>query len=548
MKKVLIVLLLAILIGVGAIFALNFFEAKESDIMENPFTELSFISEDNIIDKKDFKRLDGQIFLSSDYIKEYLDPNLKYEENEHMLILTNKERVKRLRLNESEGYVNDVKIDLRANLFEEDGKIYVPIEAFIYDYPVDLRYIEDKNLIVMDRLDYDYLKGKVVKENAKLRLESDPSSAYIKSVENGEDLIIYKDADKYYKVRELNGFVGYLKKSEVELDTKRELLDRDEIEIKKDVKKKINLVWDYTYSKLDSTEGVMDLPGVNVVSPTWFSLSSKDGDLNDLGLISYVSQYKSLGKEVWIMFDNAYEANITGEFLKNPIARQKAIKLALQKVISYGANGINVDFEHIAIDDRDNFTQFMRELYPIFKEHDLTVSVDVTPRIYADVTKEPYDRKALADTVDYLILMAYDQHWASSPNAGSVAEHRWVENNLNVLFRSVPMEKFILGVPLYTRLWEEEAGKVKSQSIGMQTAEDFVAKNEIALEWDEKAKQRVGSKLIGNKLYSIWMEDAESLAHKAQLVTKYDLAGIASWRKGFETSDVWLSIKENVNY
>lgn len=214
---------------------------------------------------------------------------------------------------------------------------------------------------------------------------------------------------------------------------------------------------------------------------------------------------------------------------------------------SLDVDGINIDFENINIQTRDNFTQFVRELYPIFKQSDMVVSVDVTPRIFSDVEKEPYDRASLAKAADYIMLMAYDQHWATSPTAGSVAEYSWVESNMNVLFRSIPMEKFILSLPLYTRIWFENDGKVTSQSVSMETANEYIKNNNIELEWDDTVKQMVGKKQVGGTNVSIWLEDAQSIAAKTSLATKYDIAGVASWRKGFETPNIWSAINENLN-
>ena len=145
------------------------------------------------------------------------------------------------------------------------------------------------------------------------------------------------------------------------------------------------------------------------------------------------------------------------------------------------------------------------------------------------------------------MLMAYDQHWATSPTAGSVAEYSWVESNMNVLFRSIPMEKFILSLPLYTRIWFENDGKVTSQSVSMETANEYIKNNNIELEWDDTVKQMVGKKQVGGTNVSIWLEDAQSIAAKTSLATKYDIAGVASWRKGFETPNIWSAINENLN-
>ena len=513
--------------------------------------ELVFISEDEKIDNSEFKLVDGQIYLSFDFIRDYIDEKIVFDEASNTVIITTDEVVKRLPLDSYSGSLNETVLDLRAQLFSQDGKVYLPIESFIYDYPVDLKYLKDNGLIVMDRKNMEYLKAKVTVNEAKLRESADSKAPYVKSLEEGAELIVYSETEKWYKVREVEGYAGYIKKSDVEVDQRLNAFSK-EIELAdKSLKKKINLTWDYTYGPLQNADTVTNLPGVNVVSPTWFTIADGSGSIEDRGNSEYVRAYQSQGKEVWGMVDNTLSSSapeITSGFINSAETREKVINELLKKFKYYGMDGINIDFENTKVEDREAITQFMRELYPVFKSNDMKVSIAVTPRIYNEVEKEQFDRAALAETSDYVILMAYDQHWASSQEAGSVAEHRWVENNLNVLFRQIPMDKFILGVPLYTRVWNERDGKVTSQSVGMQVANDYIHSNNFDMEWDPLAKQYVGHKEMDGALNSIWMENAESLKHKVALVGKYDLAGVASWRRGFETQDVWNVIADTLNY
>ncbi|MCK9907282.1 glycosyl hydrolase family 18 protein, partial [Frankia sp. Cpl3] len=80
---------------------------------------------------------------------------------------------------------------------------------------------------------------------------------------------------------------------------------------------------------------------------------------------------------------------------------------------------------------------------------------DVTIKSSSDRWSRFYDRAALAKVVDYMMVMTYDEYWASSPVAGSVASLPWVEKGLQGVLEEVPNEKLILGVPFYTRLWKE---------------------------------------------------------------------------------------------
>jgi spore germination protein YaaH len=172
--------------------------------------------------------------------------------------------------------------------------------------------------------------------------------------------------------------------------------------------------------------------------------------------------------------------------------------------------------------------------------------MDVTPISTAENWSLCFDRKSLSEIVDYIMLMAYDQHWASSPVAGSVAEYGWVENSIANVLEEIPNEKLVLGIPFYTRLWKVEktdAGEeVSSQALSMEAANQFIEDNDITLEWNEQSGQYYGETIIDGVNYKIWVEDSRSLQLKSSLVNKYDLAGLASWRKGFETEEVWSAI------
>lgn len=208
--------------------------------------------------------------------------------------------------------------------------------------------------------------------------------------------------------------------------------------------------------------------------------------------------------------------------------------------------GINIDFEHTKVEDRDNITAFVSE----FREKagdDFIITVDVTPQISSDVTKEPYDRKALAEISDYVVVMAYDQHWGSSDEAGSVAQYKWVEGSINVLFRNVANRKMILGVPLYTRLWKESNGKVTSKTISMGEVANIIASKGLKPTWDKESQQNYVEYEENGAIYKIWIEDANSLEKKVSLVNKYNLAGVGSWRLGFETQNIWDVITKELD-
>ena len=541
MKKLFMGLLLIVVLAAGAFL---FVENRGTSKISTKYDKFNFLTEDKDIDKEDFSIEDGMIYLSLDYIKEYLDKDIEYDKSSGEVRINNDHANKVLKLNEYEAKFNSGTIDLRAPVIEKDGKIMLPIEAFIYDYDVRLRYDKDIRLLLLDYRDKDYDLSKTTSETL-LREGASKRSPIIKKLPQGEELYVYGDKGKYYKVRMTEGYAGYVLKKDLDENFEK-------VSFKSTSKNTsdglINLTWDYTYAEHseDKINQIKDIKGLDVIIPTWFSIRNGNGDMIDRGNQNYIKKYNDLGIDVWAYLDNSFDPEITHEALSNEKTRKKIINKTLELCKKYGMKGINIDFEHTKIDDRDYITDFVREFRQAAGE-EFIITVDVTPQISADVTKEPYDRKALAEIADYMVVMAYDQHWGSSDKAGSVAQYKWVEGSINVLFRNIPNKKMILGVPLYTRIWKEDGGKVTSKTISMDEVARIIASKGLKPVWDKESQQNYIEYQENGADYKIWIEDANSLEKKVSLVNKYNLAGVGSWRLGFETSNIWDVISKELD-
>ncbi|EFR32934.1 MAG: glycosyl hydrolase family 18 protein [Peptoniphilus harei] len=541
MKKLFMGLLLIVVLAAGAFL---FVENRGTSKISTKYDKFNFLTEDKDIDKDDFCIEDGMIYLSLDYIKEYLDKGIEYDESTGEVKINNNHANKILKLNEYEAKFNSGTIDLRAPVIEKNGKIMLPIEAFIYDYDVRLRYNKDIRLLLLDYRDKEYDLTKTTSETL-LRESASKRSPIIKKLPKGEELYVYEEKGKFYKVRMPEGYAGYVLKKDLDENFEKVSLKSTS---KNTSDGPINLTWDYTYAEHseDKINQIKDIKGLDVIIPTWFSIRNGNGDMIDRGNQNYIKKYKDLGIDVWAYLDNSFDPNITHEALSNENTRKKVINKTLELCKKYGMKGINIDFEHTKIDDRDYITDFVREFRQAAGD-DFIITVDVTPQISADVTKEPYDRKALAEIADYMVVMAYDQHWGSSDKAGSVAQYKWVEGSVNVLFRNIPNKKMILGVPLYTRIWKEVGGKVTSKTISMDEVARIIAAKGLKPVWDKESQQNYIEYQENNADYKIWIEDANSLEKKVSLVNKYNLAGVGSWRLGFETPNIWDVISKELD-
>lgn len=541
MKKLFMSLFLLVVLAAGAFL---FVENRGTSKISTKYDEFNFLTEDKDIDKEDFCIEDGMIYLSLDYIKKYLDDDISYDKSTEEVEIHNDHADKILKLNEYEAKFNSGTIDLRAPVIEKNNKIMLPIEAFIYDYDVSLRYNKDIRLLLLDYRNKEYDLTKTNSETL-LRESGSKRSPIIKKLPAGEELYVYEEKGKYCKVRMPEGYAGYVLKNDLDENFQKVSLKSSSKNISNSP---INLTWDYTYAEHsdDKVNQIKDIYGLDVIIPTWFSIKNGNGDMIDRGNQNYIKRYNDLGIEVWAYLDNSFDPDITHKALSNEASRKKIIDKTLELCRKYGMKGINIDFEHTKIEDRDYITDFVREFREAAGE-DFILTVDVTPQISSDVTKEPYDRKALSELADYMVVMAYDQHWGSSDKAGSVAQYKWVEGSVNVLFRNIPNRKMILGVPLYTRLWKEAGGKVTSKTISMDEVARIIAAKSLKPIWDKESQQNYVEYEENGAQYKIWIEDANSIEKKVSLVNKYNLAGVGSWRLGFETSNIWDVISQELD-
>ena len=307
----------------------------------------------------------------------------------------------------------------------------------------------------------------------------------------------------------------------------------------------IRLVWQNFFDEDINFALQPPIPGVTVVSPCWFMIADASGRIAPAPKAaparSYVDEAHAKGYQVWALVTNAdFDPDVTGEFLQSPAGRKAAVENLIKTAEIYDLDGINLDFEDINFRDRDALTSFAEEAAAAFHRQGLILSVDVTFPGGSENWSQCYDRAALAKAADYIAVMAYDEHGQYSPVAGSVASFAWVERGLTATLEEVPPDKLLLGMPLYMRLWQEDAGhRVKARTLTMAEAQRLLAEKHLRRTWLSDAAQYYFEYTDGDHLCRVWQEDARSLAQKAALVSRYDLAGAAFWRRGHETMDVW---------
>ena len=428
----------------------------------------------------------------------------------------------------------------------EDG-IYLSL-GFVHRY-TDMDIITNTNPArAAVRTRFSNVLTVTAKGETAVRYLGGIKSPILTYVPSGENMLLLAELENWYQVAAKDGCIGYVQKKdttapEVTTET-REAVKPEYTYLTMDTL--VNLVWhQVTVPEANAylNDATMYMGGVNVISPTWYSMIDNNGNISDISSAEYVAQAHAKGLKVWGLIDNFSTEISSYEILSHTEARQNVIRQLIASATSVGLDGINIDFELLSEETGIHFLEFLRELSIDCHKYGLVLSVDNTvPAVYTS----HYDRAEQGKVVDYVIIMGYDEHYEGS-EAGSVASLPWVEKGIQDTIAEVPAERVINGVPFYTRLWKTQAGRVTSEAIGMQSAQEAIREKHMETYWDVNLCQNVGKYEEDGALYQIWVEDNQSIAEKVKLIPKYGLGGVAAWKLGFEDSSIWATILENLH-
>ncbi|GAA0137310.1 hypothetical protein YSY43_41510 [Paenibacillus sp. YSY-4.3] len=488
-------------------------------------------------------------------IESEVDPNVRYEEETKSVILTTQRKLVLMKMDDMNGQINNKPVQLLFAPVEKDGNLYLPAYLLKELYGIEVHEDAASGTVLLYRagetIQMAHVQSTSTRKDATVALRQGNSihTPILAEMKPGERLRILDETDDWYHAQLNNGYAGYVKKKNVTVDEQVVVPPLEEQEIppakQKWQSKVVNLTWEAVYNVAPKPSSIGELPGVNVVSPTWFSLVDGKGNVQSKADRAYVEWAHGRGMQVWGLFSNSFEPEITSESLSTFERRITTILQMLYYAKLYDLDGINIDYENVYTKDGANLTQFMRELWPLAQEQGLVVSIDVTPKSNSEMWSAFLDRRALGKVTDYLIVMAYDEHWAASPVAGSVASLPWVRSSMTRIIEEddVPPGKLILGIPLYTRVWteteEDGATKVKSKAIGMKKAQEIIKEKSLKPQLSEETGQNYVEYRENGALHRIWLEDKDSLARRVELAKSLQLGGVATWNRSFASSEAW---------
>lgn len=414
---------------------------------------------------------------------------------------------------------------------------YMPIQGEVYNEP---------NRIVLS-YKWEEINTVSVSKDTEVRYQGGIKSPILSEVKKGDTLVLLEEMENWSRVMTSDGIDGYVEKKNLGKPQNTELSYTGEY--KEDYSSltrdhKINLAWHQVTSEEANAalgETIQNMTGVNVISPTWFSITANEGTISSLASADYVNEAHNRGMEVWGLIDNFNSDVSTLETLSTRSSREHIIQKLLEEAKRVGLDGINVDFEALTEEEAPHFIQFVRELSVVCRANNLVLSVDNPVPQFTGF----YNRKEQGIVADYVIIMGYDEHTTGSEEAGSVASLPFVKEGIEKTLQEVPKEKVINGIPFYTRLWtESNNGTLSSEVMTMDAASQYIQENGIEVYWEKETAQNYGELLTDNGTQKIWLEDEQSIEEKMKLISQYELAGVASWKLGFERSDVWSVISQ----
>ncbi len=239
--------------------------------------------------------------------------------------------------------------------------------------------------------------------------------------------------------------------------------------------------------------------------------------------------------------------------LDNPPEYQAIAQALVKEAKAQGFAGWQLDIEHIGVAYKDKYSAFVQALGTVIRQNNLTFSVAVVAKTSDDPSNYPaaswndwvgaYDYKALAPSVDFLSVMAYDDPHSIGPVAG----FPFYAQALKYALANLPANKISFGIPVYGWNWKLGADAKSAEDSYSYAQSIFKDKRQISYGIDQTQEvpwviyMTKGTKTKEKRI--LWYEDVTSLQEKLQLLTSNNVRGMSAWVLGMEDPRLWNILK-----
>lgn len=489
--------------------------------------------------------IDGRLYLPQEFIADNINVGFYYDKESDATLYSDTSYIYVFKKNQND-YSDDTGKTYTMDysvIRDVDGECFIA-----WDYVAERTDCEYQYASEPDRLNVtlkrDAKQCVTAGKKAAVRYRGGIKSPVLEYVSKGDRLEYVDDIDEWIKVTTVSGYTGYVKKSEVS-DTFEYVREQKAVEEHNFLLKneKITLAWfqvSGTAGNSSIDNNISTISGVNVIAPTWYSVTDASGNMSSYASADFVSKMHQRGIDVWALVSD-FDTNVDfAQLYSSKAARTNMVNKLVGEAKSYGFDGINLDYENIKSAYAKDYLQFVRELSVACERNGIVLSTDnYKPEAY----NRCYNLKEQSRFVDYVIVMAYDEHYAGT-DAGSVASLPFVKEAVEDTVQLVGKEHVIAGIPFYTRIWTTTDGNTTSRAVGMQAAIDQLnSDGQVAL-WNDDCGQYVASYTVGSSTRQIWFEEEKSIEAKMQIIQQENTAGVACWKLGLEKSTVWSVISQ----
>lgn len=516
-------------------------------------TEAAVIVEDHLAQERAVI-IDGSAYIDYTLVQRELNSRFHWDASAGLLLFTTPDQLFEIAPNGTSYTTDGQSFDAGYEILKTTSSGLFLSVNFMQQYS-NLKFdiYDSPSRIVVTRGSVQQTAA-TVKRDSAVRYLGGIKSPIITDVSAGSQVRVLEQMENWSQVMTSDGYIGYIKNNRLSdiqtITTDTFYQEPQYTNISLD--EKVNLVWhqiNYPEMNSDLKKDISDMSGVNVISPTWYYLSDNEGGVLSYADASYVKRAHKKGLQVWALISNFSEDVSTTALLASRTARQNVQNYLISQALELGFDGINIDFEGIAQEAGYDYVQFMRELSILCRKNQIILSVDVP--VPMDFSKH-YNRRELGVVCDYVIMMGYDEHYAGSEVAGSVASMDFERTGIENMLSEVPKEKLVSAIPFYSRIWytatnEDGSTTVTSEAVSMDYAEQTVAQQGAEKVFDASTGQQYAEWTDDQgRLCQIWLEDEESVRARALLVKEFELAGIAEWVLGNERPAVWPIISESI--
>ncbi len=244
----------------------------------------------------------------------------------------------------------------------------------------------------------------------------------------------------------------------------------------------------------------------------------------NLLLLPLVQNYKN---EEW-------DSDLAAKTLATDASRQKFVNALIETVEKNKFGGLTIDIEEVPADSQMNLFKFMQSLHAEFQKRGLILAQSVP------FDNSDWNYKAYANVTDYLMLMAYDQHWATG-DPGAIAGQDWFDSILKKRMAELSPAKTIVCFGNYAYNWtkgDKEAEDITFQQAVLTAKESLDSPTDIKFDLQSKNPHFDYDEDDGSH-HSIWFLDAATAYNELQAAKPYGVAGFALWRMGSEDPSLW---------